>query len=86
MEAKNRVHRYYVEEHRVDLLAIDELGISMIECALSDLLIRFHEAMKEATPIDVKTNYDKVNEMLNIIKERKQDYMGYSHNEDTQNN
>jgi len=73
MEAKNRVHRYYVEEHRVDLLAIDELGISMIECALSDLLIRFHEAMKEATPIDVKTNYDKVNEMLNIIKERKQE-------------
>jgi len=86
MEAKNRVYRHYVEEHKVDLLGIDELGISMIECALSDLLIRFHEAMKEATPIDVKTNYDKVNEMLNIIKERKQDYMGYSHNEDTQNN
>ena len=86
MEAKNRIYRHYVEEHKVDLLGIDELGINMIECALSDLLIRFHEAMKEATPIDVKTNYDKVNEMLNIIKERKQDYMGYSHNEDTQNN
>jgi len=68
MEAKNRTHRYYVEEHKVDLLGIDELGINMIECALSDLLIRFHEALKEATPIDVKTNYDKVNELLTIIK------------------
>ena len=73
MEAKNRIYRHYVEEHKVDLLGIDQLGISMIECALSDLLIRFHEAMKEATPIDVKTNYDKVNEMLNIIKERQQE-------------
>jgi hypothetical protein len=73
MEAKNRTHRYYVEEHKVDLLGIDELGISMIECALSDLLIRFHEALKEATPIDVKTNYDKVNELLTIIKGRQEE-------------
>ena len=73
MEAKNRTHRYYVEEHKVDLLGIDELGINMIECALSDLLIRFHEALKEATPIDVKTNYDKVNELLTIIKGRKEE-------------
>tara|TARA_R100000935_G_scaffold37607_1_gene58657 strand:+ start:25 stop:255 length:231 start_codon:yes stop_codon:yes gene_type:complete len=76
MEAKNRVHRYYVEEHRVDLLAIDELGISMIECALSDLLLRFHESMKELKPIDIdgtKINYDKINEMLTIIKERQQE-------------
>ena len=73
MEAKNRTHRYYVEEHKVDLLGIDELGINMIECALSDLLIRFHEALKEATPIDVKTNYDKVNELLTIIKDRQEE-------------
>tara|TARA_R110000796_G_scaffold81033_1_gene178847 strand:+ start:25 stop:246 length:222 start_codon:yes stop_codon:yes gene_type:complete len=73
MEAKNRTHRYYVEEHKVDLLGIDELGINMIECALSDLLIRFHEALKEATPIDVKTNYDKVNELLTIIKGRQEE-------------
>ena len=76
MEAKNRVHRYYVEEHRVDLLGIDQLGINMIECALSDLLIRFHESMKELKPIDIegtKTNYDKINEMLTIIKERQQE-------------
>jgi hypothetical protein len=73
MEAKNRTHRYYVEEHKVDLLGIDELGINMIECALSDLLIRFHEALKEATPIDVKTNYDKVNELLTIIKSRQEE-------------
>ena len=89
MEAKNRIYRHYVEEHKVDLLGIDELGINMIECALSDLLLRFHESMKELKPIDIegtKTNYDKINEMLTIIKERKQDYMGYSHNEDTQNN
>ena len=45
----------------------------MIECALSDLLIRFHEALKEATPIDVKTNYDKVNELLTIIKSRQEE-------------
>ena len=76
MEAKNRIHRYYVEEHRVDLLGIDQLGINMIECALSDLLIRFHESMKELKPIDIegtKTNYDKINEMLTIIKERQQE-------------
>jgi len=73
MEAKNRVYRHYVEEHKVDLLGIDQLGISMIECALSDLLIRYHEDLKVATPIDVKTNYNKVNEMLNIIKERQQE-------------
>jgi len=89
MEAKNRVYRHYVEEHKVDLLGIDELGINIIEFALSDLLLRFHESMKELKSNDIegtKTNYDKINEMLTIIKERKQDYMGYSHNEDTQNN
>ena len=73
MEAKNRTYRHYVEETKVDLLGVDELGISMIECALSDLLIRFHEALKEATPIDVKTNYDKVNELLTIIKGRQEE-------------
>jgi len=76
MEAKNRTHRYYVEEAKVDLLGIDNLGINMIECALSDLSIRFHEAMKEPTPIDIdstKTNYDKVNELLTIIKDRQEE-------------
>ena len=73
MEAKNRTHRYYVEETKVDLLGIDTLGINMIEVALTDLLIRFHEAMKVATPTDTKTNYDKVNELLTILKDRQEE-------------
>ena len=75
MEAKNRTHRYYVEENKVDLLGIDELGINMIECALSDLLIRFHEAMKVSilNKSDIKANYDKVNELLTIIKDRQEE-------------
>tara|TARA_R110002167_G_scaffold349553_1_gene561484 strand:- start:78 stop:308 length:231 start_codon:yes stop_codon:yes gene_type:complete len=76
MEAKNKTHRYYVEEIKVDLLGIDTLGINMIEVALSDLLIRFHESMKEPKPIDIdgtKTNYNKVNELLNILKDRQEE-------------
>ena len=73
MEAKNKTHRYYVEETKVDLLGIDTLGINMIEVALSDLLIRFHEAMKVATPTDTKANYDKVNELLTILKDRQEE-------------
>ncbi len=73
MEAKNKTHRYYVEEIKVDLLGIDTLGINMIEVALSDLLIRFHEAMKVDVLIDTKTNYDKVNELLTILKDRQEE-------------
>jgi len=73
MEAKNRTHRYYVEEAKVDLLGIDNLGINMIEVALSDLSIRFHEAMKVDVLIDTKANYDKVNELLTILKDRQEE-------------
>jgi len=73
MEAKDRVHRYYVEEKKVDLLGLDDLEINLIEVALSDLLIRFHEAMKVATPTDTKANYDKVNDILKTIKNRQQE-------------
>ena len=75
MEAKNRTHRYYVEETKVDLLGIDTLGINMIEVALSDLLIRFHEAMKVSilNKSDIKANYDKVNELLTILKDRQEE-------------
>jgi len=73
MEAKDRVHRYYVEEKKVDLLGLDDLEINLIEVALSDLAIRLHQAVKEADIPTEQPNLDKVNDILKTIKNRQQE-------------
>jgi hypothetical protein len=73
MEAKDRVHRYYVEEKKVDLLGLDDLEINLIEVALSDLAIRLHQAVKEDHVLIEQSNLDKVNDILKTIKNRQQE-------------
>jgi len=79
MEARNKIYRSYIEENKVDILGIDDLGINVIEVALSDLVLdlqntlNFHDYDETKPPIDVKDRFDKANELLRVIKDRKEE-------------
>jgi|TARA_E500000318_G_C3482461_1_gene180993 hypothetical protein len=70
MEAKINTHRYYVEETKVDLLGLDDLAINVIEEALSVLLIKQNNDLKENKAME--TRFNKVQEILNTLQNRKE--------------
>tara|TARA_S200002703_G_scaffold147420_1_gene143270 strand:- start:473 stop:685 length:213 start_codon:yes stop_codon:yes gene_type:complete len=70
MEAKINTHRYYVEEIKVDLLGLDDLAINVIEEALSVLLIKQNNDLKENKAME--TRFNKVQEILNTLQNRKE--------------